>query len=409
MFAFGGRVKKHEHTLSLIITIGSARVTGSLGSLTKDDSGHECFEVLYATEAPLVYQEQLDVERFVRSMISALLEVAQAVQSCDAAKNNQTIGLIRCVFSAPWFVSQTRIVHLKRKKPFLITDELIHTLAADEVGLFKKAIAHTNSPYTLVAKNNRVIDTHVVQSSINGYPAQEPNGKTGQALSLHLYLSSVSEAILTKISDVLTRSFPIDEHNIDFTTSTLVAYLGVTEHLETGDQYLLIEINGEVTDATIIDKGVPIDSVSFPLGTNTIIRSVHEATKTSPEDIRAKLSLLLKARAERSGEAVSEFERNVFEAVTEWREALYRALEKVAKGRPVPQTALLLLDQSWERLFLTALKGQPFELFTFSDRPFSVLPLFSGSLATKVKSANTGIVYPLGALTGLMHNKLEAR
>lgn len=414
MFSFGTR-RASDSDLSLTITIGSARVTATLGGLSVIPGHGDHFSIYYTTSVPLVYQEQLDTERFNRSMIAALMEAIQNVQG-DGLKHIQTmsdvpqrIGSVRCVFSAPWFVSQTRVICLKRKKPFMVKDQLIHSLVADEVTLFKEALLKQNSPYSLVTKKNRIIDTHIIRSLVNGYPTNEPLDKTGLELALTVYISAVSEAVCNRIIDVVTRSLHIEEEDIDFVTSTLISYLAVGDFIKTSSQYLLIEITGEVTDIAFVENGVLTESISFPVGTNSIVRSVQKKSKSTPDDVQAKLALLLKAKAERASESISMFERSVYTAVHEWREALYRSLERAASGRPVPQTALLLVDSTWERLYLTALKDQPSELFTFSDRPFTVFSMQAPALVAHTTVTAGAQLYPLAVLTALMHRALLAR
>jgi hypothetical protein len=412
MFGFGERNTEHG-ALCLIITIGSARVTATLGATETTEKEGERFVVYYAQEKQLIYQEQLDIERFNRSMYAALIELTQEVQSIGLRTVSEKYGVtpkiatIKCVFSAPWFVSQTRIVHLKRKKPFTIKEELIQSLAREEVDLFIGALKKRTSPYTLASHTGRIIDTHVIRAMVNGYQTDAPVGKSGNQLSLTIFVSIISGEVATKVTDILERVF--HSHTIEFFTSTLVSYLAIEELFETTSNYLVIEVNGEVTDTSIVEDHLVMETNSFSIGTNSVARSIQARAKLTNEDIQSKLNLLLKARAERSSSAVSAFEKRVFDAITEWREALYRTLEKTSQGRPVPHTAFMLLDTRWDALYLTALKNQPFELFTFSDRTFTVLSVNSPIVRRRCHIHDTGQFYPLAILAGLIHNSLATQ
>ena len=399
--------QKYKDGVVAIFSIGSARVTGSLVSRAP---GEENLKVHYSTESTLVHQDELNVERFTRSMLSALMEVAMRIQqeglliTRKELDQSVTIKQFACVFTAPWYVSQTHTVTLNRKQEFVVKESIVEKMLHDEIDLFQENIKQKKEGLSIVSAQSSVADAHIIQTHINGYETKDPIGKTAQKLSISLYISLMSDTILSKTQAILSQVFAANY--VSIISSTLVTFLGVEKFFKSPEDYLILETHGEVTDATLVRGHTIVGSASFPFGTNTSIRYVTKQTKRSAQDIYSRVKLMSKARTNRSTEVSRAIEESLFESIKTWLDGLHRTLEKVAQGEPVPQTIYLSIDPQWHTLFLTALKQQTSSLITFSDRPFEVVTFDDTAVKGKMTISPKGKFLPLTALAGLMHKDL---
>ena len=91
----------------IIFDIGSGSVGGALVTYATDSAPR----VRYSRRLPIPFQQELDFERFVRAMLSTLLDVALKVQSegipamVSAEGKSIQIDEVLCIFSAPWTLS----------------------------------------------------------------------------------------------------------------------------------------------------------------------------------------------------------------------------------------------------------------------------------------------------------------
>lgn len=405
-FSYGHRNKKDA--LTVIFTIGSARVTGSIVSTkrTEDDE----LTIYYTTESTLAYQDDLDLERFTRSMLSALMEVAMRVQqeglqaAREQTSHSAKLGYFACVFTAPWYISQTHTVTLKRKQDFVVKESLIQKMLRDEIQTFQDAIKERKDSLAQFSAESAVADAHVLKTALNGYHTKDPLGKTAHTLSLTLYISLMSKTVLTKVQGIVGDVFHTD--SVSILSSTLVTYLGIESFFKTPDDYLILETHGEVTDVTIVEERALSESASFPSGTNSAIRHVTRKIKRSPQDILSRIKLMARARVNRESPESQLIEQHLFEYISEWLEQLHTTLERVSGGKPVPQTAFLSIDPQWQTLYMTALKQQSSELITFSDRPFTVASFDDPKIRQLVTLGKQGRFLPLMVLVALMHKKI---
>lgn len=390
---------------TLVFTIGSARVTGT--ALTYTEEGKVV--VHHTVIERFVYQEQLDVDRFTKGMLTALMNVVMDLETNAKKAVKQNIGKCKftdpvVVFAAPWFVSQTRKVTIEKKEAFTVTEESIRELVTSEIEDFRSMIQSRKSPYNLFSSNSQVTESKVIRTELNGYTTTKPLGKQANTISVTLYTSLMSQDISDKVTDLILKTFHLDQ--IISRSSTLVSYLAIEQFLQPESEYLIIEIHGEVTDTTIVYDDVIEESASYPVGSNSVIRNVSKKTTTKQEDVATRMKLMTQGNSDRESKKAESLEDVVYESIGEWVDGLYRALKKAAKGRPVPQTAFLLCDPEWEVLYTTALKDRSFELFTFTDRPFTIISMNGPEVRSNALMKEKSHYIPLTLLTGLIHKQI---
>lgn len=399
-----GHKKSTDEGLIVIYTIGSARVTGSIVSVTPELS-----TVLYTKQEQLSYQETVDTEKLERAMLGALMEVSLDIQQNGLREAREKLGYdavfdsFVCTFASPWFVSQTRLVTLKRKKAFIVKKQLIEALLKDEVNLFQEKIESGEGEYEMF-KGSEIVDSYAIRTKLNGYVTKKPYGKSAQSVTLAVYVSLMSTETLNQIREMLHKVFHSDD--VHFYSSTLISFLASGQLFKQHQEYLILEVNGEVTDTSIVKDSILLETASFPLGTNSLIRNIKNQSKLSPDDLKSRLKMMQEGKTARDTKTSTKVEDLVYEEVGEWMKNLREALESVTKGTPVPRTAFLMIDPAWELIYKTALKDHSFDLFTFTNHPFTVISVTKETVADCSQFAEGTLFLPSMILAAVTYHKL---
>ena len=110
------------------------------------------------------------------------------------------------------------------------------------------------------------------------------------------------------------------------------------------DDFLLLDISGEVTDVIIVSDGILAESASFPFGKHKLSRDLAKKLNTTPEEALSRIVIQGKG-----GDGViilgktQEFVNNLKER---WNNNLNLILKDFAKEHPIPQTLFFLADNN---------------------------------------------------------------
>ncbi len=396
--------KKGSGRYGAIITIGSARITASWVALPPG-GGKPVFHRTVAVRYP--HYDSLDTPRFIKRMFGALMQAVLRLSELRSAGEIPSRffrpDFLTCTLTAPWFIGQRRTIHMAREKDFRITSPLLRNLVEHELDAAREEIENTLSHGALWEEGSPyVTESAILQVRGNGYPTKAPLNKMVRELSLVLYVSYLSRPIAEKIRQVLLDSFP-EAEEVQFISSTYAVYEGITHYLNPPHQYLMLEINGEITDVTIVRDLLPVDTVSFPFGSSTLVRTVAHNMGAPVEDMHTRMRLMANAHADRTGTTAHTLEQEVYQVANAWIDQLFDTLKKQSGGRPISPFAYLATDVAWESLFHTALKERAFELFPFSDKALTVHSLAGPEIKKRCVVKSGAQFIPLAALSALMH------
>lgn len=264
---FGGN--KNREKVVAIFDIGSGSVGGALVRMFPvDKAGKQRQPIIIAqSRVDISFQEELDFETFFVDMQKSLFTLATQILNAKAGAPEEII----CVLASPWYVGETKQLHLEKPEPFLVTKSIIDELTNQE--LTKLADVYKNK-YDEIQGKSILIESKIFQSRMNGYLVDSPLEKRAKSLDLYLYVSISPEVCITRIRETLVKVF---HHTpISFTTFLSSIFTGAQERFENNDAYFLIDIRGELTDIAIVSSNVLISTVSFPVGKNGIIRAFKE-------------------------------------------------------------------------------------------------------------------------------------
>ncbi|HDO23682.1 MAG TPA: hypothetical protein ENG99_00500, partial [bacterium] len=120
--------KKKEEVIA-VFDVGSASVGGMIIKTCPESKP----EVITNARIPIDFLLDVNFEAFWRCARNSLKKVIAELLK-DSPRG---VDKIFCTFSSPWFISQTRIIKVKREKSFEITDDFLKKLIDNEIKIFE--------------------------------------------------------------------------------------------------------------------------------------------------------------------------------------------------------------------------------------------------------------------------------
>ncbi|MSU44784.1 hypothetical protein EXS45_01215, partial [Candidatus Nomurabacteria bacterium] len=322
--------KKDSGKLVLVFYIGSSSVGGALFWTQK--SGIP--KIVFSIRESIALEENIEADRFLSVTIKSLEIVANRVHKAGFGTPEE----IFCVLSSLWCVSQTRIIKLEKNAPFLFTSKLADDLIQKEKALFEEE--HI-AQYLHFGTKARLIELKNIKTMINGYETPSPLNQKGKDVEMTIFISISGEQILGKIEETIKRLFHSKE--IKFSSFAFSSFTVVRDMYAHSEDFLLINIGGEVTDISMIKKNILCESISFPSGLNFMIRGVTSVSHCSLDEAKSYISLLKDGHATES--VVKELGAIVDKLKMEWLVQFQKSLSNLSNDISIPATIYLTVDK----------------------------------------------------------------
>lgn len=367
---------KPKHTSLVIIDVGSSSVGVGLAQVSAGAKPH----IAWAAREEMVFQTELNFSRFFSSMLDALDRCLERLEK----ESNDIPKSFVVSFASPWYVSQTRMVTVERDTPFTVTEKGIRTLIEREVDAFR---TKQLPQYENVAEEETdILEAESIQVKLNGYDVPNPYGVAARSMKMAVYVSMSSHKVLTAVEQRIFKRF--HGRTVKFHSFPLVAFSTIRDTFVDANDFLFLDISGEVTDVSIVRDDVILETISFPLGKNFLIRRIAAAHNTVPEEAASLLRLFAAGKAD---DAVRmKLQTTLIAARQEWMKYFTEALASLSSDLALPYRVFFTADQDVAPWFADVLRSEEFEKYTFTDEPFQVTifdtPILSGfsSIAAEV-------------------------
>jgi hypothetical protein len=225
--------------------------------------------------------------------------------------------------AAPWYEARLRAITSKSEKPVRITRASI-----------SRALEEYKKKHPDASSQGRAIESSVSQAYVNGYPTALEAPLRGSTLSVNLYESSGDSGLMQGIEDAVRSTFggiTVFFHSFPFAAYTSLRTLRPEEN------FIIVDVGGEITDCLVVSRDAIGFAGSFPYGARNIVRDV--AGKGSQADAASRISLYFKNELHDSDALAL---RDSFQKAAEgWKKGFAAFCEKAAQEVPVPHTAFL--------------------------------------------------------------------
>lgn len=357
--------KKKTEDLVLLFDIGSSSV--GAGLFYKQDSGVP--EMIYSIRQPIVLETKINIDRFLHLTIEALKIVANDV----CMKGFGVPKEIYCVLSSPWHASQTRMLKLKEENPIIFTQKLADELIAKEVKLFEEEHKHfyedgNGKATTIELKNMKTI--------LNGYESHNPFGQKAKEIEMSVFMSMVEDHIIDMIVENINRHFR--SAKIKFISFIMASSTVARDMFVNQDNFLLVNIGGEVTDISMIKRDIIKESISFPMGRNFMVRGL--ALELGVELLEAESYLSLYKDEHLDDATLKKIEPAVSKIKTEWLKNFQDFLSTLSNDISIPSTVFITVEKDLAKFFSDIIKTEQFNQYILTESKFRVIFLGSQEL-----------------------------
>ncbi|MDP9249301.1 MAG: hypothetical protein M3M85_02195 [bacterium] len=352
---FGFSKKKEELVLSL--HIGSGMVGGALVLL--DSAGIP--KIVFSVTESVAPEEKLNTQKFFLKTLKAVETVTDKIHKSGLGAPER----IFCVLASPWYASQTRVIELKKNTPFIFTEKI-----ADE--LIQKEIKIMSEEHVLEygdAENAiRTIELKNIKTTLNGYETPEPLYKKTKELEMIIFISLSGEKILAKIEDAIRKSFQFE--SIKFSSFAMASFTVSRDLNPNQENFLLLDIGGEITEIFMVKKNVLRDSISYPLGRNFFIRSVALEFGCTVSEAESLISLFQSGHAE---EKVAANIKSTMDKIRgEWLAKFQESLANLSSDISIPSLVHITGDSNFVDLFAATIKAEQFSQYTLAEAKFEI-------------------------------------
>lgn len=348
---------KSKDELVLVFNIGSGKVGGTL--FWMQDSGIP--KIIFSATEPILLEDQFDIDRFLLHTIQSLEKVANKIYLAGLGVPNG----IFCVLSSPWHISQTRIINFKKNTPFIFTANLADSLVKKEINLFEEEHSikkdNTNSL-------NRIIELKNIKTILNGYETPEPLNQKTKELEMTIFVSMSEEQVLKKIEEVIEKYFHLKQ--IKFSSFELASFAVVRDIFLEQENFLLVDIDGEVTNLSMIKRNILCESITFPLGYNFLIQKVATGLACTLDEASSFFSLFKDGHAE--GAIAKKITFILNQLRTEWLKKFQDSLTHISNDISIPSTIYLTTNKSFADFFSETIKAEQFNQYTLAESKFKI-------------------------------------
>lgn len=352
-----GIFSKDKSELMLVFNIGSSNVGGAI--FEAQESGIP--KIIFSITEPIILDDEFSTDRFLSLTMQALDNVANKIYKTGKGIPNE----IFCVLSSPWHVSQTRIISLKKNTPFIFTAKLAEELIKKEISLFEEE--HLSKTINTDAPN-RTIELKNIKTILNGYETTEPLSKKIKELEMIVFISMGEETILKKIEDTIGKYFHFRQ--IKFSSFMLSSFTVVRDMHIQKENFLLLDIDGEVTNISMIKKNVLRESITFPLGRNFLVRGVASSLKCTLSEASSLISLLKDGHAEEK--ATQKLSLAIEQLRKEWLKSFQESLANLSNDISIPATIYMTTDKDLADFFCQTIKAEQFNQYTLTESKFEI-------------------------------------
>lgn len=339
----------------LTLDMSSASVGGALVALSDGNPPH----ILFCDRIEIPHQKEPDVD----FLITATEKTIDAVLT--KAMRRGTPNGIACFFASPWYVAQTRTIHIAKEKPTTITEETLRSIITKEQETFR----HSHlAAYAKGFDGAEIIERRIMDVRLDGYSVASPFGKRARDIHASFFVSIVPETAVLRYDERIRRIFPhatITHHTFPF-----AAFSTLRDHFTNEPDFLLIDVTREITDISMVIDGTLVESVSFPLGTRTLTSTVRHIVHAGEKDVATLLHMHKKGIAEKR--TALKMEEALFRAQTEWGEGVTDVFKKLSANIQIPHTIFLIAENGVASFFKQFLEEEKFGQSALTESSFRV-------------------------------------
>ena len=273
----------------------------------------------------------------------ATLALQAVGKSLEGLAKGPAPASVRFVLAAPWYDAKIRTIASKSEKPVRVNVQTVERSVRQYLAEKKEAMP----------QGRVLLESIVSQAYVNGYPTDLKKTVTGTTLRMNHYESVADQSFLLGLTEAAKKAFP--HSKISFHSFAFVAF-AVIRSLRDEDNFVIADVGGEITDIGVAHHDGFRFLGTFPVGTNSIVRTLAEGG--SMADSASRLALF--AKNDLSSDEAAAFGQKFQAASADWKKGYQSALETAINEVGIPQTTFLFADKDelkWLALMIEGVHG----------------------------------------------------
>lgn len=253
--------EKNKSKKIILFDFRSSSVAASIISTNQETSVPKILfvrrEHYYFTEAP-------KADEFINRAHVALKKLIKEVHSFKTTDSdlNHATAEIHVLYGSPWYTPDFIDIHYQQDKDFVFKRELL-------AKILKNATKDLESKV-----DGEIIEKNVASILVNGYETDEPFNKKTKDIKMSFYLSHIAEKTKNDIEEIIKNNFHTMEIQNHSHASVLYSFL--KQNIPSSNNYLLLDISGEITEITVIRNSFFKKHITIPVGSHIFSRKLSE-------------------------------------------------------------------------------------------------------------------------------------
>ncbi|MBL7045549.1 MAG: hypothetical protein ISR99_00755 [Parcubacteria group bacterium] len=335
-----------------LFDIGSGSVGAAVAKF--DHSGRPT--IVYSTRRALPVLEELSVDRLLSHTLNAIRSVGHDVVMSGYYADGTTEPLgVLCTASSPWSAIEPITVASEGVEKE-ITDDLLEDLTERGRQSIIEALQGRDD-----GAGMNLVEEVTVRTRFDGVEPVGVQPKRAQKVDVSLLQGFISKRFHEKAEAALEEVFGATPVVIQ--TSMLPLFLVARDVYHGAEDFLLVDISGEVTDVVLVNGGMVSGSASFPIGKNSVVRSAASVGGVVTTDSLSNLRLRVKGRDSR----VPSMQRiQQLQSAREWGTAFNEVCSNLGIIDVLPNTVVIHADSDMVDWFASQISSSRFAPLTRS-------------------------------------------
>jgi cell division ATPase FtsA len=268
--------------------------------------------------------------------------------------------------TTPWISSETKRVSVSKQSKFIVSKKFLGELVDKELSKITQDLKEK------FETEREVIEKLIAEVSIDDEPTDNPINEECQFLDLYLSYSHTNKNFVTKSKEALESVF--HSTPVSFSSFSILTYLMIRDsYVNQRESYLILDIAGETTDLSVVNRGIFGEKYSFPSGKKTLLKHLALDLKIEERDAlelfrlyyQNNLSLNHREKLKKYFESLERF----------WSEEFKHYLDTILKYHQLPKFIFLTIDVDMRNWFFEVFKKTELANNLTLDKRFQIIIL----------------------------------
>jgi hypothetical protein len=391
LLSFINKKSESRKPLHLIIDIDSGN-NNCRGALSIMDNGipKVLYSVSSAPKIPPFPEQEINHELVSSALSNILSNIADAIRSANSAKENFAVDGVYCLLSSPYYLSHTTVINYNGNEEFLVTKDLVSDLIQKSITNPISERIHGNSESMMEPV---ILSQKIVNISVNGYDTVNPYGLKGRELKISVFNTRVPKILFNTIKNTISK---YSTANISIEPFSIASYVVLKNELSDESDFILVNIESEVTEVSLVKHHTILESVSFPFGNNNLIRHLSKKLNLPFNEVDSQLSLLNDGSLLAS--VATKMLEGIEESKAEWFSYFENSMVMLSEEAHLPYTVHIISDKKMQKYFGNFAMNKGFASQALVPDGFKINIIDQEKLLEKCKFNESAIFDPSIAL-----------